>query len=316
LTDLAGCDGTSRAVDIFPAQSSLSKGSAGEKMHYNDTRKLLVRESYDREAERYKNTSSTQQTNLRLLLSLADKHLRELKPKRIVDIGCGAGGTIEALREANLFDGTTYLGIDLSSRMIALAMQTHHEECIQFRTGDAENLEVEDASTDLVVANAMLHWLNQPKFGNTPVRALSEMHRILRPAGLVVISSPAVEAFRFRQAYHSVVSRFSELSSFKPALYCEDPLGSMRLSELVAFAQSASFKIELATTLYQTFPYESAMSYADSVRGYAFSAYMAPFAPELHEKVWLEISDEFCRKIGSGLYMHEIYTNYMVLRKN
>jgi SAM-dependent methyltransferase len=172
-----------------------------------------------------------------------------------------------------------------------------------------------DGSADLVVANAMLHWLNQPKLGNTPERALREMYRILKPGGLVFLCTPAIEAHCFRLAYQAIVARHAQESYFDEKLYCEDPLGSMQLFELVEFLKAASFKIEVAMTLYQTQQYSSAAEYASSVRAYGYHAYMAPFAAEVREDIWAETVKAFERSMGPGLYMHEIYQNNLVARQ-
>src|SRR5215475_10960992 len=161
-------------------------------MNLSNIRKEFVKKNYDREAELYQSSAVLQRTNLASLLSHGRALIEELKPKHVIDIGCGFGSTLEEMIRLGLLPGAEYLGIDLSPRMIAVAKQIHRRNGVQFRVGDAEALDVPDGSAELAVANAMLHWLNQPKLGNTPERALSEMYRILKPGGLVFLCTPAI----------------------------------------------------------------------------------------------------------------------------
>ena len=284
-------------------------------MDIANIRKSFVRENYNREAERYRTSSDVQQLTLSILFSLVKDHLADLQPRRVADIGCGLGVAIKAMQDVGLSEDISYIGIDLSPKMIALAKEIYRQDGIGFQVGDAEALDLPDQSIDLVIASAMIHWLNQPKLGNTPARALSEMNRVLRPQGLAILATPAIEAFHYRQAYHRVVSRHADQPYFTDQLYCEDPLGTMSLFDLIGFAQAASFKIEVGATFYHTYEFPSVAVYADSVRAYGYNAYMAPFDPELRETVWAEIADEFRQMMGSGIYTHEIYSNYLALRK-
>ncbi len=284
-------------------------------MGLDGLRKQSVRESYDREAELYRRSSDVQRINLAALFAYARPKIEVLKPRNVIDIGCGLGPAIEELKLFSHFDDAGYLGIDLSPQMIALAKDIHRHERVQFRAGDAEALDVPDGSMDLVIANAMIHWLNQPKLGNTPARALGEMHRVLKPGGLAIFSTPDIEALRFRMVYWETVRRCSHESYFNGTLYSDDPLGSLQLFELVELLKAALFRVEIATTYYHTYEFSSAAEYASSVKAYGYGAYMLPFAPEMHATVWDEIVAAFEKSIGPGPYLHEIYQNYVVARK-
>lgn len=102
----------------------------------------------------------------------------------VLDIGAGTG--IVALRAlAPAGTGGSVLAIDLSENMLAAARakaaRLAHPGKIEFRTMDAEALDIEDASFDVVVSLfALLHFPN-------PAIALKEMLRVLKPGGRLVI---------------------------------------------------------------------------------------------------------------------------------
>ena len=71
----------------------------------------------------------------------------DLRDRRVLDVGCGRGGTVALLAEACQADAT---GVDLSPEAIAFCRRTHRQRRVRFEVGDAEHLPVEDASFDAV----------------------------------------------------------------------------------------------------------------------------------------------------------------------
>ncbi len=82
---------------------------------------------------------------------LARAGLRE--PFRVVDIGCGAGGSTQIVAER--FPAAEILGVDSSVEMLAAARK--RLPALRFEQGDA--VKWRDPSRDLVFANAVLHWI-------------------------------------------------------------------------------------------------------------------------------------------------------------
>lgn len=70
-----------------------------------------------------------------------------LRARRVLDVGCGRGGTVALL--ADQF-GADAMGIDLAPAAIAFCRRTHRQSNARFDVGDAEHLPVEDQSFDVV----------------------------------------------------------------------------------------------------------------------------------------------------------------------
>lgn len=133
----------------------------------------LEREDWDRNATFYR---SDERSPLMQLLANRRRTFYNIEPgQRVLDLGCGAGGTVAELREA----GIDAVGVDFSPSMIEMARSEHglgeHVQC-----GDATALPFEDDSFDVVIADGVLHHLAvQKSLG----RSLGELNRVLRPGG-------------------------------------------------------------------------------------------------------------------------------------
>ncbi|GLZ34123.1 SAM-dependent methyltransferase [Lentzea sp. NBRC 105346] len=95
----------------------------------------------------------------------------------VVDLGCGTGSLSELLASA----GHTVRGLDLSQRMVALAVAKAGHLGVKFRQGDAAEPPYPPASFDVVVARHVLWALPDP------VAALERWVRLLRPGGRLVL---------------------------------------------------------------------------------------------------------------------------------
>lgn len=102
--------------------------------------------------------------------------IKENRPGRILDIGCGTGKQL-AMLPANL----EAIGIDLSPAMLQQADKKKRTNCIQ---ADAIKLPFADDSFDLAVSQFALH----EKDVLTRQAELAEIRRILKPSGLLSIT--------------------------------------------------------------------------------------------------------------------------------
>lgn len=78
--------------------------------------------------------------------------LRDLRPERIVDLGCGPGNSTAVL--AATFPEAEVLGIDASPEMVDTATDAHPE--LRFEVMDARDI---PDGWDLIFSNACLQWL-------------------------------------------------------------------------------------------------------------------------------------------------------------
>ncbi len=107
----------------------------------------------------------------------------QVKPRRILDLGCGTGSMTLMLKEA--FPQAEVVGIDLSTYMLACAEAKAKTAGlnIQWRHDNAEKIGFPDASFDLLTVALLFH--------ETPAKVsrqiLLESFRLLRIGGQIII---------------------------------------------------------------------------------------------------------------------------------
>jgi SAM-dependent methyltransferase len=136
-----------------------------------------VRRSYDTVAEKYaagfRDELAHKPLDRALLASLAEQ-----AQGPVADLGCGPGHVAAWLTER----GMTAVGIDLSPVMAAVGRREHPE--VEFRVGDLLDLPAEEGEFGAAVAFYSVIHLEAAELG----RAFGEMHRVLRPGGLALVS--------------------------------------------------------------------------------------------------------------------------------
>jgi SAM-dependent methyltransferase len=101
---------------------------------------------------------------------------------RVLDIGCAAGSEVTALRER----GFEVVGIDFSTDMLQHARRRFRvDPKVHFSRADAEFLPFRSASFDHVTCLGVFEYLPDYR------RAVAEIHRVLRPGGLAILSIPS-----------------------------------------------------------------------------------------------------------------------------
>jgi 2-polyprenyl-3-methyl-5-hydroxy-6-metoxy-1,4-benzoquinol methylase len=100
-----------------------------------------------------------------------------LRGRRTLDAGCGYG----AFSAAATARGATVVGIDLGEKLVGLTMARAGCRGI---VADACHLPIRDESFDVVISSEMLE--HTP----SPLRAVGELARVLRPDGRLVLTTP------------------------------------------------------------------------------------------------------------------------------
>ncbi|GAB4464554.1 MAG: methyltransferase domain-containing protein [Burkholderiaceae bacterium] len=143
-----------------------------------------VRRQFDRRAARFGAHDALAREVGRRLLERLD--YVKLAPRRIADIGCGAGGTRDALLAR--YPDAMWIGVDLSLPMLRAAprvgwLAPWWRARRAFRVcAEAGALPFADATIDLAFSNLMLHWHPAPH------TVFPEWKRILRTDGLLMFS--------------------------------------------------------------------------------------------------------------------------------
>ena len=119
-----------------------------------------------------------------------------VKPgQHVLDVGCGTGYFARLLAEAVGNDGLV-VGVDASPEMIRYASdRARRARNCQFQLGTAESLSFPAEHFDVVVSSLFMHHLPD----DLQLAAVSEMRRVLRPGGTLLIAEAHVpRAFGWR----------------------------------------------------------------------------------------------------------------------
>jgi SAM-dependent methyltransferase len=100
----------------------------------------------------------------------------EMRPKRILEVGCGWGELAEWLARDT---GAEVVAVDLSPRMVELS----RERGVDVYVGDVQELGFADGEFDVAVAAWMLYHV--PDLD----RGIAELARVLRPGGRLVVAT-------------------------------------------------------------------------------------------------------------------------------
>jgi SAM-dependent methyltransferase len=104
----------------------------------------------------------------------------DLSGKELLEVGCGRGGGTAFVFEHHRPKAMT--GLDLAPTAIAHCQVVHGRPGLVFVTGDAEELPFPDTSFDAVLNVESSHCYPDMR------RFLSEVHRVLRPGGILLFA--------------------------------------------------------------------------------------------------------------------------------
>jgi ubiquinone/menaquinone biosynthesis C-methylase UbiE len=114
-----------------------------------------------------------------LIFQALEAELPGWREKEILDVGCGTGAILKRLGNP-----AKNVGIDLAPEAITFCRQRGLNNV---RQGDICALPFADASFDAVICSSVLYhqWVSDVQ------GAIREMHRVLRPGGVLLINVPA-----------------------------------------------------------------------------------------------------------------------------
>ncbi len=148
----------------------------------------MRREQYElmyQQEERHWWYAGMRRISIALLDRYVDGHGRGLvKRREILDAGCGSGGMTRVLERYG-----RVTGVDLAAEAIELA---RHRGLRRLARGSVGALPLADASFDLVTSFDVLYHLAV----EDDRAAFAELHRVLRPGGVLLIRLPAYDWLR------------------------------------------------------------------------------------------------------------------------
>ncbi|MGA8262185.1 MAG: malonyl-ACP O-methyltransferase BioC [Arenicellales bacterium] len=159
-------------------------------MDLNSLDRRKIRRSFDRAAASYDEAAVVQR---RMVDELMERlQMIRIEPARILDVGCGTGYARSPLMHR--FPDVEYFGGDIAAAMIERARprlpwgrrlrRDNHWFC-----ADIERLPLPDRSVDLVFCSAVLQWCD-------PETAIAEVHRVLRPQGVLMFATFGPDTLR------------------------------------------------------------------------------------------------------------------------
>ena len=167
--------------------------------------KRLARKAFGNAADKYEQAAALQQEVEARLLERLD--LVRLKPKCVLDLGCGTGRGSHALL-------ARYPKTQLVSQDIAFGMLSHTRKrgrwlrrpnCV---CADAERLPFPENHFDLVFSNLMLQWC-------TDIDAVfSEVQRVLRPGGLLIFTTFGPDTLQELRKSWATVDDYTHVNAF------------------------------------------------------------------------------------------------------
>ena len=198
-------------------------------MSQSDSHVERIRAQFTRQAETYAEMSQTrEQAGLRGLVKLAGARPED----RVLDVACGPGFLTMAFARAC----ASARGIDATPAFVERARRVAAESGVanvSFATGDVNALPERDGSYDVVACRAAFHHFPDP------ARVLSEMARVARPRGTLLVADLLGSEDAGQAALHDRIEQLCDPTHVR-ALPLSEFLRLFRARDLELVRQPAS----------------------------------------------------------------------------
>jgi SAM-dependent methyltransferase len=132
---------------------------------------------------------------------IADTYAWRMRARKVMDLGCGAGDSVDLFRSVE--PDVEWVGVDIEeSSEVAERTRTDAE----FVTFDGRTLPFDDAGFELVYCKQVLEHVEHPR------ELVSEIARVLRPGGHLAGSTSQLEAFHSRSMFNWTPYAFMRLA--------------------------------------------------------------------------------------------------------
>ncbi len=119
-----------------------------------------------------------------------------LRGRDVLDLACGEGYGAALLAQT----ARSVIGVDIDEQAVRAAREKYRRENLEFRTGSATAVPLEAGAVDAVTSFETLEHLREHE------EMLREFKRVLRPGGMLVISTPEraeyTEAAQYQNPFH------------------------------------------------------------------------------------------------------------------
>ena len=106
--------------------------------------------------------------------------------RKVLDVACGEGYGSDLLAQV----ADSVLGVDIDAQTVLAAAARYQRANLSFMTADATSIPIEDASIDIVVSFETIEHVEDQ------AGLWREIKRVLKPEGILVISSPNRDTYR------------------------------------------------------------------------------------------------------------------------
>lgn len=199
-----------------------------------------VQQAYNRIANHYNDVAMLhRQSGEQLIENL---QYLELKPKRILDLGCGTGHFTQKLQA--LYPEAEVIGIDFSENMLAVANSNYPD--LTFIQANVMKTNLAEHRYDLLFCNGVLHWLAQPQ------EFFIEAKRLLATSGALLFTTFGPDTLKELQRAWATISNQAHVNQFIDMHDLGDGLRELHFFDPVLSMEKIIFTAPDVITLLQT----------------------------------------------------------------
>lgn len=252
--------------------------------------KKRIAHIFNRQAKAYDRHAVIQQRMAHRIIQTLDEN--GVDAEKVLELGCGTGYFTLMLTER--FPNAFLTGIDLSEGMVAIARERMGSRvCLQ--VGDAEVESLGRECYDLIAANAVIHWFQNP------LNTLRRMVEALRPGGFLICSTFGTDTLQELAKIYKTVEEEMNLPPSRQTGEFLAERGWLRFMKLAGIPNPKFIQC------WQRLPYPSGRDLLWGVQGMGAGGTRqreGPLSP-IREKLFLEEVlrryDRFCRD-RDGVY--------------
>ncbi|MGL5742892.1 MAG: malonyl-ACP O-methyltransferase BioC [Legionella sp.] len=164
-----------------------------------------ISKAFNQHATEYERTAKVQQEiGLRLLERL---QFLNIKPQRILDLGCGPGFFSHELTQ--LYPKAQIVGLDLAPMMLSLAQKKQSwRRKWSLVAADMCRMPFAAGAFDLVFANQVIHW------GEALPQVFRELNRVMRVNGCFMFTTLGPDTFKELKTAWFYVNQYAHVNEF------------------------------------------------------------------------------------------------------